>query len=108
MNVVDSRFIDLSAKANRLFYYIEKTVRDTLSLEEINQETRKRTAELLDTLRCEGCQPSHQDIFFLLKLFNSDVRLNNLSFIQQNLETQLDKIQQEMDHLNIINFKFNK
>lgn len=105
MRAFNSSFTSLSSKANRLFYYIEKTARGISSVEEDNKEARKVLAEVINVLRCEGAEPSHQDIFFLLRLFNSEAKLNDLAFLKQNLENRLDKIRQEMEYLNVINFK---
>ncbi len=105
MIAFDSSFASLSSKASRLFNYIEKIKAARASMGDSNTGNYKAIKEILSTLRCEGSAPSHHDIFFLLELFNNDVKSNNLVFLQQNLEFQLDKIHREMSYLNKINFK---
>lgn len=105
MIAFDSSFSSLSSRASRLFNYIEKVKTVRLLIESGNTENYKKLEEVLSMLRCGGSVPSHHDIFFLLGLFNNDVKLNNLDFLQQNLEFQLDEIHQKMSYLNKINFK---
>lgn len=104
MRVLDDNLTKLLVKADRLSYYIEKTAQNIESANKNNRDCEVLTG-VLSVLRCEGEKPSHQDIFFLLKLFNNDARLNNLIFLKQNLENHLTKIRQDTEYLNIINFK---
>lgn len=105
MDLINDSIAKLSKKASRIIHYVGCINDTTTFIKESDRALSEELNVILEHLKCEGSVPSHTDVYFLFRFFDSDQHLNRIGFLNQHFAVQLDKIHNEMVRLYSIDSK---